>query len=257
MVTYKKYLDIEIFEGEISKHTYPWHFHDCYTIITVQLGSIMYEFQDKNIKLDATEALIIEPKKIHRNTISQSTFYKAIFLPIAYFEHEGQNKLLTQKIIQPKVVNKIVDLFNKIELNSSKIVLKEIALNLRELIVQPKIEMAEILHSGINNMPKIDYNLTITELAEKAHLSKFHFQRIFKNQFGLTIGQLKQQEKTQLAKTLLENGKLPTDVAYEVGFFDQSHFIKYFKKMWAITPKYFKKAHFFTIFCLLLLRLLS
>ncbi|MBK8392256.1 MAG: helix-turn-helix transcriptional regulator [Saprospiraceae bacterium] len=75
------------------------------------------------------------------------------------------------------------------------------------------------------------YNLTITELAEKAHLSKFHFQRIFKNRFGLTIGQLKQQEKTLLAKTLLENGKLPTDVAYEAGFFDQSHFIKYFKKM--------------------------
>ncbi len=115
------------------------------------MGSIMYEFQDRSIKLDATEALIIEPNKIHRNTISQSTFYKAIFLPIAYFEHEGQNKLLTQKIIQPDVVNKIVDLFNKIELNSSKIVLKEIALNLGELIVQPKIEMAEILHSGINN----------------------------------------------------------------------------------------------------------
>ena len=68
-------------------------------------------------------------------------------------------------------------------------------------------------------------------------LLRFHFQRIFKNQFGLTIGQLKQQEKTLLAKTLLENGKLSTDVAYEVGFFDQSHFIKYFKKMWATTPK--------------------
>jgi len=56
----------------------------------------------------------------------------------------------------------------------------------------------------------------------------------------LTIGQLKQQEKTTKAKALLENGKLSTDVAHQLGFFDQSHFIKYFKKMWAITPKNFK-----------------
>ena len=43
--------------------------------------------------------------------------------------------------------------------------------------------------------------------------------------------------KTIKEKNLLENGKLSTDVAYELGFFDQSHFIKYFKKMWATTPK--------------------
>ena len=53
----------------------------------------------------------------------------------------------------------------------------------------------------------------------------------------MTIGQLKQQERTIKAKTLIESGKLSTDVAYELGFFDQSHFIKYFKKMWATTPK--------------------
>ena len=80
----------------------------------------------------------------------------------------------------------------------------------------------------------------LNELAEKAHLSKFHFQRKFKKSNGLTIGQLKQQEKTIKAKTLLEKGKMSTDVAYELGFFDQSHFIKYFKKMWATTPKNFK-----------------
>ncbi|MBL7914909.1 MAG: helix-turn-helix domain-containing protein [Bacteroidia bacterium] len=52
--------------------------------------------------------------------------------------------------------------------------------------------------------------------------------------------QLKLQEKTNKAKDLLQNGRLSTEVVYELGFFDQSHFIKYFKKMWTITPKKFK-----------------
>jgi AraC-like DNA-binding protein len=72
-------------------------------------------------------------------------------------------------------------------------------------------------------------------------LSKFHFQRSFKKKHGLTIGQLKRQANSEKAKALLERGGAPLDVAHEVGYFDQSHFIKYFKRMWAITPDRFSK----------------
>ena len=72
----------EIFEGEISKHEYPWHFHNCYTVVLVESGSINYEFRDINLSVDKEEVLIIEPNAIHRNTISQPTVYKALFLSI-------------------------------------------------------------------------------------------------------------------------------------------------------------------------------
>jgi len=239
MVSYKKYLDIEIFEGKISKHQYPWHFHNCYTLIIVEKGTIIYEFQEKRIQVDKAEALLIEPYKIHRNTISQPTAYRAFFLPPEYFESVEQNKLVTQKVNHPNVIDRIIDLLNKIDIKYSKRELKEIVFRLCELMNHLQIEKSHEPHTGVN-IPIIDYDLTIKELAEKAHLSKFHFQRKFKKKCGLTVGQLKQQEKTIKAKTLLEKGKLSTDVAYELGFFDQSHFIKYFKKMWAITPKKFK-----------------
>ena len=240
MVSYTKYIDLEVFEGEISKHQYPWHFHNCYTLIIVQKGSILYEFQDKSIKVDEGEALLIEPFKVHKNIISQITVYKALFIPQKYFEGAGQNKIVTLKINHPNVVDIMADLRNKIEINYSKRELNDLFSELCELINQPPIEPDENPPSTINIVPKINYDLTIKELAEEAHLSKFHFQRKFKKTCGLTIGQLKQQEKTTAAKKLLENGKLSTDVAYELGFFDQSHFIKYFKKMWATTPKNFK-----------------
>lgn len=240
MVSYTKYIDLEVFEGEISKHQYPWHFHNCYTLIIVQKGSILYEFQDKSIKVDEGEALLIEPFKVHKNIISQITVYKALFIPQKYFEGAGQNKIVTLKINHPNVVHIMADLHNKIEINYSKRELNDLFSELCELINQPPIEQDENPPSTINIAPKINYDLTIKELAEEAHLSKFHFQRKFKKTCGLTIGQLKQQEKTTAAKKLLENGKLSTDVAYELGFFDQSHFIKYFKKMWATTPKNFK-----------------
>lgn len=240
MVSYKKYGDIEIFEGKISMHQYPWHFHNWYTIIMVESGSICYEFQDMTLKVDEAETLIIEPYKIHRNKISQPTTYKAIFLPLEYFEETVQNRTVTLKVKHPIVVDRLLNLLNKIGPDFSKKEVKEIVFEICELINQPQSEKNSEAKTDINTFPKIDYGLTIKELAEKSHLSKYHFQRKFKKYNGLTIGQLKQQEKTTKAKSLLENGKLSTDVAYELGFFDQSHFIKYFKKMWATTPKKFK-----------------
>lgn len=239
MVTYKKYGDIEIFEGEIFSHEYPWHFHDCYTFIIVTKGAILYEFQDKNIKIDETEVLILEPFLVHRNIISQHTIYKALFIPIDYFEYEESNIIVTRKVNQPNEASIIVDLLTKIEHNHSKKEIMDFILTNYDLLSHLENNNTDFFLPNSNLFPKLQLDQTINELAEKAHLSKFHFQRKFKKNFGLTIGQLKQQEKTIQAKTLIENGKLSTDVAHQLGFFDQSHFIKYFKKMWATTPKNF------------------
>ena len=240
LVSYKKYFDIEVFEGMISKHQYPWHFHNCYTIILVQMGSVIYELHDQKVEVGKNEVLILEPFFIHRNIIAQLTSYKAIFIPNEYLDLGEQNKILTQIVRHPTIVGSIVDLLNKIKLIENKNELNASFSGLRELINQLQIKQRVVSHFKSNIMPKIDCDLTINELSEKAHLSKFHYQRKFKKYNGLTIGQLKQQEKTVKAKALLENGKFSTDVAYELGFFDQSHFIKYFKKMWATTPKNFK-----------------
>lgn len=237
MVSYKKYLDLEIFNGEISAHEYPWHFHECYTLIIVEKGLITYEFHDKSVIVKASEALIIEPFKVHRNKIAHPTTYKAIFVPREYFAHAGKNNIVTLKVNNTGVVANMVRLFNKVLKNCSKRELQEMIFGICALIKNTKVEPVNETPLIICDVPKIAGDLTIKELAGEAHLSKFHFQRKFKKNCGLTIGQLKQQEKTIAAKILLQNGMLSTDVAYELGFFDQSHFIKYFKKMWATTPK--------------------
>ncbi|RPI59623.1 MAG: AraC family transcriptional regulator [Ignavibacteriales bacterium] len=240
MVNYKKYSDIEIFEGEISRHQYPWHFHDSYTFIVVEKGSVFYELNDRSTRICETEILIIEPFKVHRNIISQTTVYKAFFIPQEYFLREDEKIIMTQEVNNPKEVYHLKNLLNNISHKNSKREIEELISEIVESLCQPKTEQISDMKATMNIIPELNPDLTIDELANKANLSKFHFQRKFKKECGLTIGQLKQQEKTIRAKKLLEKGKQSTDVAYELGFFDQSHFIKYFKKMWAITPKNFK-----------------
>jgi AraC-like DNA-binding protein len=240
VVGYKKYLDLEIFEGEISSHEYPWHFHNGYTFILVEKGSICYEFQDKSIVVKADELFIIEPLKVHRNIINEHTVYKAIFIPQEYFKGFEKNKVVILKVNDSKLIHGIYCLFNQIKLKYRSKQLEETISEICNFIRDIRYEQDLVSHTSRSIVPQVNYHSTLDELAEAAHVSKFHFQRKFKKDYGLTIGQLKLQEKTTKAKDLLQNGRLSTDVAYELGFFDQSHFIKYFKKMWAITPKKFK-----------------
>lgn len=239
MVNYKKYLDLEIFTGEISFHEYPWHFHDCFTLIVVEKGLIKYEFNNKFVDIQAGEGLIIEPAMVHRNKISKLTIYKAIFVPKEYFDNIKNTKILTQKLNDSNIINSINSFLNKVELQYNKSDLAKHISSICECVKATNINSENGSIVRHSNAPILNYNLSVNDFAEEAHLSIFHFQRKFKKKYGLTIGQLKLQEKTSKAKNLIENGKLSTDVAYELGFFDQSHFIKYFKKMWAITPKQF------------------
>ncbi|MBK8055647.1 MAG: helix-turn-helix transcriptional regulator [Saprospiraceae bacterium] len=138
--------------------------------------------------------------------------------------YRKKNKIGTLKVIDVNVINIIADLLNKIKLNYTKTELKKIISGINLLINPQQVGQKDELNESLNILPNLNYDLSIDELAQEAHLSKFHFQRKFKKKYGLTIGQLKQQEKTIKAKTLLENGELSTDAAYELGFFDQSHF---------------------------------
>jgi AraC-like DNA-binding protein len=169
-------------------------------------------------------------------------------VPNNYFDCLGQSNIATEKLSQNKIFENIVELFSTIKNKKSKSEVCDSIFRINEFMQNSQKQNSNNSISVNKNIPHINLDLSINELSKEAHLSKYHYQRKFKKKSGLTIGQLKQHDKTTQAKMLLENGQLSTDVAYQLGFFDQSHFIKYFKKMWVISPKFFKKAHFFTIF---------
>ncbi len=89
MVRYTKHAELEVFDGELSEHRYPWHYHACYTIIVVERGSIVYQFQDTSIRVGGSEVLVVEPYHVHRNMIAQPTTYSAIFVPRDQVERAG------------------------------------------------------------------------------------------------------------------------------------------------------------------------
>ena len=83
--------------------------------------------------------------------------------------------------------------------------------------------------------------LELEGLAEKAHLSKYHFCRIFKRHIGLNPMKFVATLRIERAKELLKKESLTvSSVANEVGFKDLSNFIRQFKKVTGMTPSTFR-----------------
>ena len=90
----------------------------------------------------------------------------------------------------------------------------------------------------------LEESLNLDRLADEANLSKYYFSRVFRDEVGQTPWAYVREARIKKAKTLLEEGVPPAEVAVESGFFDQSHFTKVLKEVEEKTPKQYQKEHF-------------
>jgi AraC family transcriptional regulator len=88
----------------------------------------------------------------------------------------------------------------------------------------------------------LDAELSLDHLAAVAHMSPYHFARLFRNSTGLPPHQFVIARRVERAKELLRERDRPplAEVATEVGFSDQSHFTRHFKRLVGVTPRHFQ-----------------
>lgn len=85
--------------------------------------------------------------------------------------------------------------------------------------------------------------VSLDELSEMAHLSRYHLLRVFQGVVGLPPHAYQNQLRVDLGKKLLVDGLPISQAAAEAGFADQSHFSRVFKQYTGATPKQYQTAH--------------
>jgi AraC family transcriptional regulator len=81
-------------------------------------------------------------------------------------------------------------------------------------------------------------DISLMELARLVHLSPHYFSTLFKHALGVPPHQYVLQQRIHEAQRQLALGRMPiSDVALKVGFSDQSHFSRAFRKATGTTPK--------------------
>ena len=84
-------------------------------------------------------------------------------------------------------------------------------------------------------------NVLLSQLAEVARLSAFHFSRAFKQSFGLPPLRYVTSRRIERAKTLLAGEASVTQVGLAVGFAETSSFTTAFRRHTGVTPTVFRR----------------
>lgn len=87
----------------------------------------------------------------------------------------------------------------------------------------------------------LSQSLCMADLAAVAHMSEFHFSRLFKQSTGYTPYRYIVGRRVQRGRELLAKTALPLyEISEKLGFGDQSHFTTVFRKNVGMTPKQFR-----------------
>jgi len=245
---------------ETFKH-FAKHSHNTFNISIIEDEEIGIWYHNSSTQiLDTKSIAIYNPNQIH---VTQNRGFKPI--PYINFHFQVDWCLNIQKTIfghidsllpvYPFVIhdNKLRDRLISINKNigqdnfliedTLKNILTELFQNYAQ---QENSRSSHALIKKIENYIKAHLNqkIDIEKMALEIGYSSAYINRVFKQHYGLAPHAFIVDKRIQKAKELiLTNPKLSlTDIAYEAGFYDQSHFIKRFKKAYSLSPNNYKSS---------------
>jgi AraC-like DNA-binding protein len=110
-----------------------------------------------------------------------------------------------------------------------------------------KVDLHKKLKLALKYMQEnMEVEVTLAKLSDTAHLSPFHFLRLFKATYELTplqyLTRLRMKKACRLLKT---TNRSVGWIGDSCGFESQSSFIRLFKKEFGTTPQVFRKKHLY------------
>ena len=87
----------------------------------------------------------------------------------------------------------------------------------------------------------LSQEITVEEVAEAVHMSKYHFLRKFKEITGMTVHNFIVNKRIISACQAMAEGKNITESWQQTGFADYSSFLRNFRKIYGISPKEYRE----------------
>lgn len=78
--------------------------------------------------------------------------------------------------------------------------------------------------------------MTLDDMARVSGLSRFRFAHAFREEFGMAPYSFYEQVRIAFAHKMIEGGETPSVVAFKLGFADQSHMTRHFRRGSFTTP---------------------
>ncbi|PHM52798.1 AraC family transcriptional regulator [Xenorhabdus sp. KK7.4] len=256
---------IELRSSENSKACYGKHTHEEFSIGAIDCGHSDYFNSNIKRRIQKGSLVIINPLEVHSCSPTPNTnwSYKMMYICpkwLGYVQSMVIGKEVTSFIPfsinytdDPKLYVQFQELADTIILDNDKMKIEEDSISFfSNLFSQSNAIPFEKVESKNNVSKAYEYicgnfrnNISIKDVAVHSQLSEYHIIHAFRKAYGITPHAMQIVMRINEAKILLRQGMNIASVATELGFYDQSHFHRNFKKLVAATPAEYKKVSYF------------
>ena len=173
---------------------------------------------------------VVDPDRVellpHFATSDPLVYQIGLALKSALVKHGTSSRLYAETLINTLIVH-LLEYYSVGRQNSSECVGAKL----------PQYKLQQIIDYIYAHL---DRDLSLKELGTVVKMSPHYFSQLFKKTTGITPHQYIIRCRIERAKDLLKQGKSSiAEIAKQVGFVDQSHLYRYFKRLVGITPKTF------------------
>ncbi len=236
-------------------HEFPLHLHRSLVIGRVCSGIREMLYSDAAFQLGPGQVYLVLPGEIHacRAVSPNRQTYRALCLALPAFHLEEKlrwkDPLQERRAVStdPKIRGALQRCFRALESPMSyaarQAVLEDLFSDLRARYLLPA---EDALTPAVQQVKQVldesfDDRLTLDGLGRRAAYSKFTVSRRFQQEVGLPPHVYLLQARIRKAQKLLLEGKSVIETAQMLGFHDQSHFTRFFKRFVGIPPAQYKK----------------
>jgi AraC-like DNA-binding protein len=254
--------DAVFLTAQYYAHVFSPHWHDEFTIPVIEHGAERYRYLGSDRVAPAGTVPVVNPGEVH--TGSRATDwgwqYRVMYIPsenmrqlaarIAGRDNDAPVPIpwiAADAIHDPDLAARLARSHRLLEANADPLVTESALVDaLSTLIVRHAL-----CRTAPHAVPRDDVRvaamkarlsgdltetLSLSLLADAAGLSPFHAARLFAKATGLAPHAWRTQLRLATALGSLQAGVPVADVATAVGFADQSHFTRHFKRAYGVPP---------------------
>ncbi|NUP36522.1 MAG: AraC family transcriptional regulator [Streptomyces sp.] len=248
---------VEVFHAHFTEHAYPMHVHDVWTLLIVDNGAVRYDLNRRECGTPHDTVSLLPPQVPHNGSPAtpQGFRKRVVYLDLSQLD-EG---LIGPAVDHPDMVDPLLrrrigqlhaalaQRGDELEAESRLALIGERLrghLRPRPAAAPPPRTDLGVAHSLRELLDeRLSHGVTLDDAAKLVHAHPTHLVRAFSAAFGIAPHQYLMARRVDHARRLLLDGRPAAEVATAVGFYDQSHLTRHFKRFVGVTPgRYARKA---------------
>ncbi|MEM1386408.1 MAG: AraC family transcriptional regulator [Pseudomonadota bacterium] len=242
--------EVEFFRAEIHEHRFPPHAHDHYAVALILDGTFHLERGERADVLRSGAVVCVAPGQVHsgHRLGSSGCRYRMFYIDRSLVDPAIEGALEPEPLYREELFADLLDLHRTCERGSGGEARQGLLRTLKALKAdhtpghQPSENAAlsdDILDEVLDLLDREDEAADLLSVGDLAALSGLHpayFSRLFTARLGLPPHAYRIDRKVQHARRRIAAGAALADVALDLGFADQSHLNRHFKRRFGLAP---------------------